>query len=89
MYNTCFLKIDRVHRYEILEIYLAYGFDIQQVFCIAIGFILPSFVLFTIELDTLWKYQTYDKKLKCQFTYRYNDEKYGCLLILPNFGCSY
>ena len=34
-------------------------------------------------------HQTYDKKLKCQFNYRYNDKNYGCLLILANIGCSY
>ena len=42
-----------------------------------------------IYIYTVWKYQTYDKKLKCQFTYRYNDKNYGCLLIMANIGCSY
>ena len=51
--------------------------------------ILVSLVLICTQVYTLWKYQTYNKKLKCQFTYRYNNKNYGCLLILENIGSSY
>ena len=46
-------------------------------------------LLFSLIIITLWKYQTYDKKLKCQFTYHYNDKNYWCLWILANISCSY
>ena len=48
----------------------------------------PQVCVWEQVLYTLWKYQTYNKKLKCQFTYRYNDKNYGCLLILANIGYS-
>ena len=33
--------------------------------------------------------RTRGQELKCQFAYRHNDKKYGCLIILTNIGFSY